>query len=118
MKYMTFKISCLILEEEKKLFSSIFTFSKQLFLGIFYFGLKTPKNYKSCSKKAKIINLPNYLSYFIKKIHFSTLTFFLGPVTWNRPNVRSTKTPTVLFTYWVFSFLFLNSRHGKSQEML
>ena len=41
---MIFKISCSILEEEKKLFSSIFTFSKQSFLGIFFiFGKNTPK---------------------------------------------------------------------------
>ena len=32
---------------------SIFTFSKQSFLGIFDFWLKTPQNYKSCSKNGK-----------------------------------------------------------------
>ena len=42
-------------------------------------------NYKSCSKTAKIINLPYYPSHFIKKIHFLTLMFFLGPLTRNRP---------------------------------
>ena len=51
----------------KKKQTSIFTFSKQSFLGIFDFWLKTPQNYKVVKKTAKIINLPHYLSHFIKK---------------------------------------------------
>ena len=46
---MIFEISCL-----KFSFSfSISTFSKQSFLGIFDFWLKTPPNYKSCSKNGQ-----------------------------------------------------------------
>ena len=57
-------------------FISIFTFSKQSFLGTFHFWLKTPQNYKSCSKTAKIIRLPYYLSHFIKKSNFWCWPFF------------------------------------------
>ena len=39
--------------EEKNIFL-IFTFSKQSYFGIFfYFWLKTPQNYKSCSKNGQ-----------------------------------------------------------------
>ena len=63
-----------------------FHFSKQSFLGIFDFWLKTPPNHKSCTKTVKIINLPSYLSHFIKKKStFLCWTFFLGPLTWNCP---------------------------------
>ena len=49
---MIFGISCSIFK--KNFFSSsIFTFSKQSFLGIFDFGQKTPQNYKSCSKNGQ-----------------------------------------------------------------
>ena len=34
----------------------MFTLSKQSFLGIFHFGLKTPQNYKSCKKRPKSSN--------------------------------------------------------------
>ena len=34
-------------------FFSIFPFSKQSYLGIFDFWLKTPPNYKSCSKNGQ-----------------------------------------------------------------
>ena len=36
-------------------------------MGIFDFWLKTPANFKSCSKNVQNINLPYYLSHFIKK---------------------------------------------------
>ena len=48
---MIFELSCLIFK--KKNISSIFTFSKQSFLGIFDFWQKTPQNYKSCSKNGQ-----------------------------------------------------------------
>ena len=54
-------------------------------MGIFDFWLKKNPITKVVQRTTKIINLPYYISHFIKKIHFSTLTFFLGPLTWNRP---------------------------------
>ena len=48
-------------------FSSIFTFAKQSFLGIFYFGLKQPQIARVVEKMVNIINLSYYLSHFIKK---------------------------------------------------
>ena len=66
MIYMLFEISCSIFLK-KKYFFSVFTFSKQSVLGIFDFWLKTPKITKVVQKTAKIINLPYYLSHFIKK---------------------------------------------------
>ena len=65
---------------KKKLFnlqSSNITFSKQSFLGIFDFWLNHPQITRVVKKTVKIFNLPYYLSHFIKKIHFSMLTFFL-----------------------------------------
>ena len=42
---------------------------------------------KETNQTAHIIKLPYYLSHFInKKKHFSTLAFYLGPLTWKRPS--------------------------------
>ena len=49
---MILKTSCLIFKKKTNNFS-IFTFSKQSFLGIFYCCLKTPQNYKSCSNNGQ-----------------------------------------------------------------
>ena len=62
---MLFEISCLIFKKKRK--NPIFTFSKQSFLWILDFWLKTPKNYKNCSKNGPNHYLPYYLSHFIKK---------------------------------------------------
>ena len=78
---MIFEISCSILQKTK--FSLIFTFSKQSFLGIFDFWLKTPPNYKSQNHQFALLSF----TFHFKKIHFLTLTFFLGHLTWNRPEV-------------------------------
>ena len=50
---MIFEISCSIFKKKHIFFLSIFTFSKQSFLGISYFWQKTPQNYKSCSKNGQ-----------------------------------------------------------------
>ena len=85
MLYMIFDISFSILN----FFSSFFQFSlfqNSHFWVFFYFWLKHPQTTRVVQKTVKIINLLYYLSHFIKqKIHFLTLTFFLGPLTWNRP---------------------------------
>ena len=77
-------MSCLILKKKK---SSIFTFSQQSFLGIFNFWLKTPQYYKSCSKNDQNHQFALLSFKCHKKIHYFTLTFFLGPLTWNCPKV-------------------------------
>ena len=64
MIYMIVEIRCSIFK--KKIFFSIFTFSKQSYSGIFDFWLKHPKTTKVIKKTAKIINLSYYLSHFIK----------------------------------------------------
>ena len=48
-------------------FFLIFLFSKQCFLGIFDFWQKHPQIIRVVQKTVKIINLPYYLSHFIKK---------------------------------------------------
>ena len=53
MIYMLFEISCSIFKKYIFFSSSIFTFSKQSFLGIFDFWLKTPQNFKSCLKNGQ-----------------------------------------------------------------
>ena len=62
---MILETSCFYLK--KKLFLNFHFFKTVIFWYFFYFWLKTPQNYKSCSKTAKIMNLPYYLSHFIKK---------------------------------------------------
>ena len=85
---MIFEISCFIFKKKHFLFA-IFTFSKQSFLGILDFWQKTPQNYKSCSKNGQNHQFALMsFKFHQKKIHFSTLTFFLGPLTWNRPTVN------------------------------
>ena len=44
--------------------------------------------YKSCSKNGQNHQFALLPFPFHKKIHFLTLTFFLGPLTWNRPVKR------------------------------
>ena len=57
-------------------------------MGIFHFGFKTPQNYKSCSRNRQNHQIALLcFTFHQKKIHFSTLTFFLGPFTWNRPYI-------------------------------
>ena len=84
----------------------IFTFSKQSFLSIFDFWLKTPPNYKSCSKIGQNhqFALLSFTFHF-KKINFLTLTFFLRPLTCNRPTVRcrTRSSPIWLFSKRVFN---------------
>ena len=60
MIYLIFEIPCLIFEKYF-FFSSIFTLSKQSFLGIFAFGLKHLKITKVIQKTAKKMKLPYYL---------------------------------------------------------
>ena len=80
---MIFEISFPIIKKKKSL---IFTFSKQSFLGIFDFWFETHPNYKSCSKNGQNHQFALLsFTFHTKKIHFLTLTFFLGPLTWNRP---------------------------------
>ena len=75
MLYLKFEISFFF-------FFSIFTFSKQSILGIFDFWLKTPPNYKICSKNGQNHQFALLsFTFHKKKIHFLTLTFFLGPLT-------------------------------------
>ena len=84
---MIFEISCSIFK--KNIFFFNFHFLKTVIFGYFWFLAKTPPNYKSCSK-----NCQNHqfalltFTFHLKKNHFSTLTFFLGPLTWNRPLVK------------------------------
>ena len=76
-----------LLDLRKKFFFLSLQFSlflNSLFRPFLIFGHKYPKIKKSVQKTAQIIKLPYYLSHFIKKIHLLTLTFFLGPLTWNR----------------------------------
>ena len=56
----------------------MFTLSKQSFLGVFHFGLKTPQPYNLFSKWAEIIILPYYFSYFIKENPLFTVDIFFG----------------------------------------
>ena len=63
MAYIIFEICFSTLKKK----SLIFTFSKQSFLGIFDFWLKHPKITRVAQKTVKVINLPYYLSHFIKK---------------------------------------------------
>ena len=62
MKYMIFKISCLILEDKKHFFFN-FHFFKTVILGIFDFWLKT-LNYKSCSKNIQNHQGEGYILLF------------------------------------------------------
>ena len=66
MLYVIFDISCSIFN----LFSSFFQFSlfqNSHFWVFFYFWLKTTPITRVVQKTVKIINLPYYLSHFIKK---------------------------------------------------
>ena len=83
MIYMIIEISSLIFK--KKNYCSIFTFSKQSFLGIFYFWLKTPQNYKSCLKNGQNHEVALLSLTFHQKNLFFDVDLFLGPWTWNRP---------------------------------
>ena len=69
---------------KKHFFLQFSLFQNSIVWVIFDFGLKKSQITRVVQKMVKIINLPYYLSHFIKKIHFLTLTFFLGPLTWNR----------------------------------
>ena len=70
----------------RNFFSSNFTFFKKSFLGIFDFWLKTHHNYKKLFKKRPKPLICLIIFYLKKKhVHFLTLTFFLGPLTWTRP---------------------------------
>ena len=66
-------------------FFSIFTFSIQSFLGNFDFWLKTPK-LQSCSKNSQSINLPYYLSHFIKKNPLFDVDLFSRTFDMESPN--------------------------------
>ena len=54
-----------VVQSLKKNFN--FHFFKTVVFGYFLFLANIPQNYKICSKTAKVINLPYYLSHFIKK---------------------------------------------------
>ena len=76
-----------------------------IFEYFFYFWLKTPQNYKSCSKNCKNdqFALLSFIFHF-RKIQFSTLTFFLGPLTWNCPLAKIWDHISILFFYiWFWS---------------
>ena len=45
----------------------------------------TPKLQELLKKRSKSSICPIIFHISLKKIHFSTLTFFFGPLTWNRP---------------------------------
>ena len=61
---MIIEISCLIFKKNKKQFS---LYQNSHFWVFLIFGKKHPKITKVVQKTAKIINLPYYLSNFIKK---------------------------------------------------
>ena len=72
---MIIEISCSIFK--KKLIILNFLFLKQSSLGTFDFWLKTPQNYKSCSKNGQNHQFALLsFRFYKKKIHFLTLTFF------------------------------------------
>ena len=61
-----------------------FHFFKTVIFGYFSFWAKnTPKLQKLLKKRPKSSNCLIILHISSKKIHFSTLTFFLGPLTWS-----------------------------------
>ena len=74
--------------QTKKITFPSFTFFKQYFLGLLHFGQKTPCSLKMYSKYVlnHLIALFSIL-FWHEKIHFLTLSFFLGPLTWNRLSV-------------------------------
>ena len=66
-----------------------FHFLKTVILGYFWFFSKnTPKLKELFKKRSKSSICPIIFHISWKKIHFLTLTFFLGPLTWNRPSVE------------------------------
>ena len=76
-----------ILQKKTFFSSSIFTFSKTVIFGYFWFLAKNiPKLQKLFKKRPKSSICLIIFQISSKKIHFLTLTFFLGPLTWNRPN--------------------------------
>ena len=72
-------------------------FFKTVIFGYFWFLAKnTPKLQELLKKRSKSSICPIIFHISLKKIHFSTLTFFFGPLTWNRPNVSF-----FIFFFWL-----------------
>ena len=65
MIYMIFELSCLIFKKNKKKYLQFSLFQNSNFWVFLIFGKKHPKITKVVQKKAKIINLPYYLSNFV-----------------------------------------------------
>ena len=84
MLYMTFDISFSIFIFFYFFFN--FHFFKTGIFGYFWFLAKNaPKLQELFKKRSKSSIFPIIFHISLKKIHFLTLTFFLGPLTWNRP---------------------------------
>ena len=108
MLYMIFDISFSILSFFS-FFSSIFTFFETVIFGYFCFLAKnTPKLQEWFKKRSKSSICPNIFHISLKKIHFLTLTFFLGPLTWNRPCMREHMCLKVMFVRERFVTLITN----------
>ena len=82
MIYMIFQKSCPI-------FTIFFSLVQNSHFWVFFLFLakNTPKLQKLFKKRQKSSICLIIFHISLKKIHFLTLTFFLGPLTWNGPYV-------------------------------